>query len=333
MSQLYGAQVVGLGKYLPRKVLTNHDLEKMVETSDEWISERTGIRQRHVVSESETVSSMAVAAAKEAMAMAGIGPLDLDLIVMGTFTADHRLPAGACMVQAELGASRAGAFDINSACTGFIYSLLTASQFVKTGACQYVLVIGSDATSSVLDWTDRNTCVLFGDGASALVLKRNPDTSVGVRSQFMCTDGSGLCNLWIPNGGSRWPLTMRNIEEKRHYVNMSGKDVYRFAINALVESARNVLAQEKLTCADIKLMVPHQANARIIHSAASRLELREDQVFVNIDRYGNTVGASVGLALCDAFAAGLIQDGDKLLIVGFGAGLSWGAAIIEWRLQ
>jgi len=237
------------------------------------------------------------------------------------------------MVQAELGASRAGAFDINSACTGFIYSLLTASQFVKTGACQYVLVIGSDATSSVLDWTDRNTCVLFGDGASALVLKRNPDTSVGVRSQFMCTDGSGLCNLWIPNGGSRWPLTMRNIEEKRHYVNMSGKDVYRFAINALVESARNVLAQEKLTCADIKLMVPHQANARIIHSAASRLELREDQVFVNIDRYGNTVGASVGLALCDAFAAGLIQDGDKLLIVGFGAGLSWGAAIIEWRLQ
>jgi len=333
MKHLKGAQVVGVGKCLPQKILTNHDLETMVETSDDWISERTGIRQRHVISGSETVSTMAVAAARQAMEMAGIGPMDLDLIIMGSFTADHKLPAGACMVQAELGAKRAGAFDINSACTGFIYSLLTAAQFVKSGSCKYVLVLGSDATSTVLDWTDRNTCVLFGDGASALVLKQTEDTGVGILSQFMCTDGTGMCNLWIPNGGSRWPLTAKNIGDNRHFVSMSGKEVYRFAINALVESSHNVLAQEGLTCKDIALMVPHQANARIIQSAANKLELLDEQVYINIDRYGNTVGASVGLALCDAWHEGRIKENDKLLVVGFGAGLSWGATLIHWSLK
>ncbi len=332
MSRLFGAEIVGLGKALPKKILTNHDLEKLVDTNDEWIVTRTGIRQRHVLSEGESVSSMAVEAAKMALDQARLTPEEIDLIVMGSFTADHRLPAGACLVQQKLGATKAGAFDINSACTGFIYSLLTGSQFVKTGSSKNVLVIGADATSTVLDWTDRNTCVLFGDGASALVLKQNSDPLVGVQSNFVCTDGSGMCSLFIPVGGSTHPLNAENIQKRDHFVKMAGKEVFKFAIHAMAESASNVLQKEGLTAKDIKLMIPHQANVRIIHAAAKRLEFEDHQIYVNIDRYGNTVGASVGLAIRDAWEAGLLKNGDKILIVGFGAGLSWGATVINWSM-
>ncbi len=328
----YGARVVGLGKALPKKILTNHDLEKMVDTSDDWIVTRTGIRQRHIVSEDEGVSQLAVEAARKALKQAQVSPEELDLIIVGTFTADHRLPSCACLVQSELGAHRAGAFDINSACTGFIYSLLTGTQFVKAGGASTVLVIGADATSSVLDWTDRNTCVLFGDGASAIVLERTAELSTGVQSHFMCTDGTGMCNLWIPAGGSKKPLNPDNIQERNHFVKMSGKDVFKFAIQAIAEASRKVMEQEGLRASDITLMVPHQANVRIISAAARRLEFKDSQIYVNIDRYGNTVGASVGLALSDAYEEGRIKAGDKVLVVGFGAGLSWGATIIEWSL-
>jgi 3-oxoacyl-[acyl-carrier-protein] synthase-3 len=333
MSVLYGAEVIGLGRALPKKVLTNADLEKMVDTNDEWIVSRSGIRSRHIISGDETVSGLAVEASKQAMERAGVTPEEIDLIVMGTFTADHLLPSSACLVQDKLGAINAGAFDINSACTGFIYSLITGAQYVKTGSCRTVLVIGADAVSTRIDWTDRNTCVLFGDGASALVLRQGSDPTKGVQSDFNCTKGSGMSSLHIWAGGSAYPISHESLEERTHYVNMSGKEVYKFAIQALVGSARKVMEADGISPEQIKLMVPHQANLRIIESAAVKLGFSKEQVFTNIDKYGNTVGASVGIALEEAWTEGRLDPGDKVLVVGFGAGLSWGALTVNWTME
>ena len=252
---------------------------------------------------------------------------------MGTCTPDYKLPASACQVQDKLGAVNAGSFDISSACTGFINSLLTATQFIKSGSCRQVLVIGADATTRYVDWTDRNTCVLFGDAGSAVILRRSENPDVGIQSHVMGTDGSGLSNLWIPGGGSSRPIDKKIIDDRMHYVKMSGRDVFKFAIQALLESSLKVLDQEGLSPGDIKLMIPHQANIRIIKAAARKLRLAEDQVYVNIDKYGNTVGASVGLALRDAYDDGRLAPGDRVLIVGFGAGLSWGATLVNWSLN
>jgi 3-oxoacyl-[acyl-carrier-protein] synthase-3 len=264
---------------------------------------------------------------------AGVTPEEIDLIVMGTFTADHLLPSSACLVQDKLGAVNAGAFDINSACTGFIYSLITGAQYVKTGSCRTVLVIGADAVSTRIDWTDRNTCVLFGDGASALLLRQGPDSTKGVQSDFNCTKGSGMSSLHIWAGGSACPITHESLEERTHYVNMSVKEVYKFAIQALVGSARKVMEADGISPEQIKLMVPHQANLRIIESAAAKLGFSKEQVFTNIDKYGNTVGASVGIALEEAWAEGRLDPGDRVLVVGFGAGLSWGALTVNWTME
>jgi len=333
MAKMFGAEVSGVGKCLPRKFLTNSDLVKFVDTSDEWIVSRTGIKQRHVVSDDESVSQMGAEASMQALNMAGVTPEEVDLIICGTFTADYKLPSAACLIQNRIGATKAGAFDLNSACTGFIHSLITGAQYVKSGACKHVLVIGADVCSRMLNWEDRATCVLFGDGASALLLSRNEDPMVGVQSFFTRTDGGGMESLWIYAGGSQRPIDADVLDQKLQYVQMSGRDVFKFAIQAISDSANNVLLQEGLTDNDIQLMVPHQANLRIIQSAAKKLNLSPEKVYVNIDKYGNTVGASVGLALYDAFDDKKIKEGDKVLVVGFGAGLSWGATVINWSLS
>lgn len=332
MKQLCGAEIVGLGKAIPKKKLTNQDLEKLVDTSDEWIVTRTGIRERYVISGDESVSDLGVEASRQALEQAGVDPAEVDLIVVGTFSADYRLPSCACMIQDKLGAVRSGAFDVNSACTGFINSLLTGAQFVKSGSSKYVLVVGADAASRMMDWSDRNICVLFGDGASAVLLKRTENQHMGVQSHYVCTDGSGMCSLWIPAGGSSRPLTSALLEEKAQFVKMAGKDVFKFAIQAISDSALSVLDQEGLKPADISLMIPHQANIRIINAAAKRLGLSAEQVAINIDKYGNTVAASVGLAMHEAYYDGRLNPGDRVLIVGFGAGLSWGATLVRWSL-
>lgn len=333
MTKIYGAEVSGVGKCLPRKALTNFDLAQFVDTSDEWIVARTGIQQRHVVSDDESVSQMGAEASLQALKMAGVAPEEVDLIICGTFTADYKLPSAACLIQNRIGAVKAGAFDINSACTGFIHSLVTGAQYVKSGACKHVLIIGADVCSRMLDWEDRTTCVLFGDGASALLLSRNEDPSVGVQSFFTRADGAGMKSLWIYAGGSQRPIDAEALEQKQQYVQMSGKDVFKFAIQAISDSATNVLTQENLSDQDIQLMVPHQANLRIIQSAAKKLNIPDEKVYVNIDKYGNTVGASVGLALFDAYQDKKITQGGKVLVVGFGAGLSWGATVINWTLS
>jgi len=330
--KLYGAEVTGIGRALPGKLMTNQDMEAVVDTSDEWIQTRTGIKQRYVLEEGESVSDLSVKAGQEAIEQAGISPEEIDLIVTGTFTADYRLPGASCLIQDKLGATRAGAFDLNSACTGFIYSLVTGAQFVKTGAAKNVLVVGADCCSRMLDWEDRSTCVLFGDGASALVLSRTEDSEIGVQSHFTRTDGGGYSTLWIEGGGSNRPIDERVLQERAQFVKMAGKDVFKFAIQAISNASLSVMEQEGLKDEDIKLMVPHQANQRIISAAAKKLGLEKDKVYINIDRYGNTVGASVGLALYDSFHEGLIVPGDKVLVVGFGAGLSWGATVINWSL-
>ncbi|PCJ20564.1 MAG: 3-oxoacyl-ACP synthase [Candidatus Cloacimonadota bacterium] len=333
MPKIYGAEVVGLGKSLPSKCLTNQDLEKMIDTNDEWIQSRTGIKQRYIMGEGEALSDLCVNAAKQALEQAKLDVDDIDLIICGTFSADYRLPSLAALVQDKLGAKNTGAFDINAACTGFIYTLVTGAQFIRSGTSKNVLVIGADCCSSQIDWEDRSTCVLFGDGASALVLRRNEDPNVGVQSSYFGSDGGGKESLWIEAGGSLMPITKEVLQEKKHRVSMTGKDVFKFAINALTTSAKIVLKQEGLEASDIKLLVPHQANSRIINGAAKRLDFNKEQIYINIDRYGNTVAASVGLALRDSYDEGLMKSGDKILIIGFGAGLSWGGTVINWSID
>ncbi|MCJ8345759.1 ketoacyl-ACP synthase III [bacterium] len=333
MPRIYGAEVVGLGKCVPSKLLTNKDLEKMIDTSDEWIQSRTGIKQRYVMGKDESLSDLCVTAAKQALEQAKLDVNDIDMIICGTFTADHKLPSLAALVQDKLGAKNTGAFDINAACTGFIYTLVTGAQFVRSGHCKNVLVIGADCCSSQIDWEDRSTCVLFGDGASALVLRQNDDPNIGVQSSYFGSDGGGKESLWIEAGGSLMPVDKSILETKKHRVSMTGKDVFKFAINALSTSAKEVLSKEGLNAEDIKLLVPHQANSRIINGAAKRLDFRKDQIYLNIHKYGNTVAASVGLALRDSYDEGLMKSGDKVLIIGFGAGLSWGGTLINWSMD
>jgi 3-oxoacyl-[acyl-carrier-protein] synthase-3 len=333
MPRIYGAEVAGLGKCLPSKLLTNKDLEKLIDTTDEWIQSRTGIKQRYVMGEGEALSDLCVTAAKQALDQANLSVDDIDMIICGTFTADYKLPSLAALVQDKLGAKNTGAFDINAACTGFIYTLVTGAQFVRSGTCKNVLVIGADCCSSQIDWEDRSTCVLFGDGASALVLRQHDDPNVGVQSSYFGNDGGGKESLWIEAGGSLMPINEKSLKEKKHRVSMTGKDVFKFAINALSKSAKEVLRQEGLEASDIKLLVPHQANGRIINAAAKRLDFNEDQIYLNIDKYGNTVAASIGLALRDSYDEGRFKPGEKILIIGFGAGLSWGGTVINWSID
>ena len=323
------AHVVGWGKYVPRRVLTNDDLSRMVETSDEWIRTRTGIRERRLADEGETTATMAVEAARQALEVARISPAQLDLIIVATVTPDHLFPATACLVQDALGATHAAAFDLSAGCSGFIYALSVAAHLLEAGAFQTALVIGAETLSRITDWSDRATCVLFGDGAGAVVLQAGENEG-GVLATVLGADGSGGDLLMLPAGGSRWPASHRTVAEGLHYLRMQGREVFRFAVRKMPATTRKVLERAGLTLDDVGLLIPHQANQRIIDAAARALGIPEDAVYVNLDRYGNTSAASIPIALCEAAEEGRIQPGDLVVCVGFGAGLTWGAAAIRW---
>ncbi|NCO32520.1 MAG: 3-oxoacyl-ACP synthase [Armatimonadetes bacterium CG2_30_59_28] len=323
------AGIVSIASHAPEKVLTNFDLEKMVDTSDEWIRTRTGIVERHIVADHECTSDLALEASRKAIARAQVSPDEIDLIIVATVTPDFPFPATACLVQERLGASRAGAFDLQAGCTGFIYALTVAAQFVSSGAMDTVLVIGADCLSRITDWTDRTTCVLFGDGAGAAVV-RPVEAGRGLLAFDLGSDGSGSELLQVEVGGAKVPITQEMVAQKRQFISMSGNEVFRFAVRAMGESAERAMARCGITSEDVGCYIPHQANLRIIDSAAKRLHAPTDKVIVNVDKYGNTSCASIPLAFDEAVQDGRIKSGDIVVCVGFGAGLTWGSCVIQW---
>jgi 3-oxoacyl-[acyl-carrier-protein] synthase-3 len=318
----------GWGMYVPERVMTNHDLEKLVDTSDEWITDRTGIKERRIAAPDETASSMGIEAARRALERAEMGPEDIDLVLVGTATPDYQFPATACIVQDTLGIS-GGACDIEAGCTSFMYALASASAFVSTGIHRNVLVVGSEVLSRIVDWTDRSTCVLFGDGAGAVVV------SAGVHAEFdpqwvLGSDGSGGPALYLPAGGSRMPSSSETVANGLHFIRMAGPEVFRFATRAVADATLQVLGKAGIGVDEIDLFIPHQANRRIIDSAVRRIGISQDRVFLNLDKYGNTSSASIPIALCEADEQGRLRAGDTVVMVGFGAGLTWGAGVIQW---
>jgi 3-oxoacyl-[acyl-carrier-protein] synthase-3 len=325
------AEISGWGKCLPLQVLSNFDLEKIVDTSDEWIRSRSGISERRVVAEGEATSHIATRASQEALQRAGIGPSDLDLIIVATVTPDYpSLPSTACLVQHMLGAEGCGAFDLVAGCSGFVYGLVTATQFVQSGACRNVLLVGAEALSRVLDWTDRSTCVLFGDGAGAVVV-RATEKEGGLLSHVLGSDGGGAESLWVPAGGTRTPATHETVEQGQHYLKMNGREVFKFASRILPKAFHQAAVKAGIRPEDVDLLIPHQANIRIIDSARDHLKLNGDTVYVNVDRYGNTSAASIPVALCEAIEEGRLRPGALLALVAFGAGLTWAAAMWRWQ--
>jgi len=322
----YG-RIVGWGKCAPHKVLTNFDLEKMVDTSDEWIVTRTGIRERHIAGEGETTASLSVTAARQALERAGLQPADLDLILVATSSPDYLLPPVSSIIQDRLGA-KCGAFMVTAGCTGFVYALATAQQFIASGAYRHVLVVGAEVISPAVDWTDRNTCVLFGDGAGAVVLKASEEPT-GVLSFVLGSDGSGAEHLWMPAGGMARPPTHETVDRREHTIQMNGREVFKFATRVLASAAVEAVEKAGLTMDEIDLLIPHQANARIIELAARQLGLPMEKVFVNIDRYGNTSAASIPIALVEAIEQGYVKENSTVVMVGFGAGLTWAAAVVK----
>ncbi|HMU56078.1 MAG TPA: beta-ketoacyl-ACP synthase III [Nitrospira sp.] len=322
------ARITGTGSYAPPKVLTNRDLEAMVATSDEWITERTGIRERRIAAPGEACSDLAVKAAEQALRAAGVRAEDLDLILLATCTGDYPLPATACLVQHRLGATRAAACDLSAACCGFVYALSVADAYVRTGM-RHVLVIGSEVMSAILDWTDRNTCILFGDGAGAAVVS-GVQGGAGILSTHLRSDGGLYELIAVPAGGSRLPLSEKVVAEKMNCVKMKGNETFKVAVRMLEEIARETLASNKLTIEDIDLYVPHQANVRILKAVAERLGLPLEKIMLNLDRYGNTSAASIPIALDEAVRQGRIKDGSLVMLGAFGAGLTWASALIRW---
>ena len=315
------ARITGWGKYLPEKVLTNQDLERIVSTSDSWITSRTGIKERRIAGADETASTMAVSASRNALEVAGIQPDSLDLVIAATSTPECIFPACASVVQGSLGAKKAAAFDLNAACSGFIYALAIACQFVAAGTYENILVVGSEVYSRILDWQDRNTCILFGDGAGAVVVQAS-DSHSGPFSFVLGNDGSGADLIYAPG-----PC---GLSDGRYILSMKGQEVFKFAVNIICQATRQAVTAANLELSDIDLIIPHQANTRIIKTAARMLDFPLDKFFINIDRYGNTSAASIPIALCEAVEEGRVKDGDHLVLVGFGSGLSWAAMVIEW---
>ncbi|MFH1709946.1 MAG: beta-ketoacyl-ACP synthase III [bacterium] len=317
------AKIIGTGSYVPKKVLTNFDLEKIVDTSDEWIRERTGIRERRIAADGEATSDLALEAARRAIESAKIDPKELELIIVGTSSPDMLFPSTACIIQDKIGAVNAAAFDVSAACSGFNYALAAAASFIESGLYNNVLVIGADTLAKYLDWTDRNTCILFGDGAGAAILKGSADGS-GILASHLGAEGSGGKYLIMPGGGSRDP------EAKKRFIWMDGKEVFRFAAKVLPKCVKAVLEKAKLKIEDVSLLIPHQANIRIIDFALKNLGLSKNKVYVNLDRYGNTSAASIPIALDEALKEGRIKKGDIVALAGFGAGLTYGANIVKW---
>lgn len=321
--------VSGVGSYVPHKVLTNFDLEKMVETTDDWITSRTGIKERRIAAADEFTSDLATKAALRAMKMAGVTAEQIDLIIVATITPDMPFPSTACLVQQKIGAKRAAAFDLEAACSGFIYGLEIGQQFIMSRTYDTVLVIGAEKLSTIVDWQDRNTCVLFGDGAGAVILQNRPNTH-GLLTAVMGADGAKAELLKMPAGGSKCPASLDTVNSRLHYLRMDGKETFKNAVQAMLTAAQESLRRCEVDVSQIKCVIPHQANRRIIDAVGERLGVRPDQLFVNLDRYGNTSAASVAIALDEAVSSGRISRGDLILLVVFGAGLTWGAAVIEW---
>lgn len=326
---LHPVGIIGTGKYVPERILTNKELEAMVETNDEWIVTRTGIKERRLASAEEATSDLALHASLEAIAAAGLTAEDIDLIIVATITPDMFFPSTACLLQEKLGAKKAAAFDLSAACSGFIYGLATGSSMVASGMYKNVLVVGAETLSRITDYTDRNTCILFGDGAGAVVLGR-VEEGRGFQSFELGADGSGGELLKVSGGGSRIPATAESIETKQHFIHMAGNDVFKFAVRIMGGAAEEALLKAGLTKDDIDLLVPHQANIRIIQSALNRLDLSADKAMINLDKYGNMSSASIPVALAEAVEQGRVSEGDHLVLVGFGGGLTWGASVLVW---
>ncbi len=323
------AHITGWGMAVPEQVLTNDDLAQRVETSDEWIRSRTGIRERRIAAAGETTASLAARAAWKALKVAHLDPADLDLIIVATSSPEYLFPATACLVQDRLGASKAGAFDLLAACSGFIFALNMAAQAIRAGAVQNALVIGAETLSRLVDWSDRNTCVLFGDGAGAFVLQAGSERG-GVISSVMRSDGSGGDLLIVPAGGSHMPASLETVTNGWHFIHMKGREVFRFATRVMAQATEEAVRKAGLSLDDIRWVIPHQANQRIIEAALRELNIPMERCVINLDRYGNTSTASIPIAACEAVEQGCLKPGDPVVFVGFGAGLTWGAAVALW---
>ena len=323
--------ILGTGSYTPEKVVTNDDMAQIVETSDEWIRSRSGIRERHFAGKGEHTSDMAAAAGERALQASGIDRSEIDLIIVATMTADMPFPSTACLVQSKLGLPNTTAFDLQAACSGFVYAMNVASSMLLSGRYNKALIIGAEKMSSILDFEDRATCVLFGDGAGAAVLGRSDVKNVGVLGSLGGTDGSNPEILYQPAGGSAIPASAESIAARQHYIKMNGKEIFKLAVRVMGQASTDMVEQFDYTAEDLNLVIPHQANMRIIDSLAKRLKIPLEKFHNNLDRYGNTSAASVGIALDEAYRAGRIQSGDLVLLVAFGAGLTWAASLIKWQ--
>lgn len=323
-------KIIGTGSHVPEKVITNFDLEKLVDTSDEWITTRTGIKERRIVKEDVPLSYLAFDASKKAIRNAGIDIQDIDLIIVGTISPDMQLPSTACFIQDMLGAKRAAAFDIAAACSGFIYALSIAEQYIKTGTYKTILVIGAEVLSKVIDWTDRSTCVIFSDGAGAAVIQASSEPDQAVLSTHLFADGQYAKYLYIPGGGSLHPTTHETVDKRLHYVKMSGNELFKVAIRSMEEACLIALKHNGLTPADVNWLIPHQANLRIIEATAKRLDLPMEKVVVTIHKYGNASSATIPIALDEALQTGKIKKGDIILSVAFGGGVTWASMMLQW---
>ena len=324
------ARITGTGSYMPEHIRTNFDIEKMVDTTNDWILARTGIEERRIAAEGEFTSDMATRAAERALEMAGVSADEIDLIVLGTITGDYPWPATACIVQNNIGATNAYAYDLSAACSGFVYALGCASDFIQAGRGKKVLVIGAETLSRIVDWTDRNTCVLFGDGAGALVLEATEDEETGILSTHMHSDGSYLDLLYQPGFGTRIPPSQAGLDDRSSFLKMQGNEVFKVAVRSLTDVSIEALEANGLTFADVSLFIPHQANKRILEATAKRIKLADDQVYINVHKYGNTSGATIPVAMDEANRAGLFKSGDIILLSAFGGGFTWGSTLLRW---
>ena len=320
--------ISGLGMYVPKKVLTNHDIEKMVDTTDEWIQSRTGIRERHIVEPGTTTSDLAYEAGREALKHAKLDPKDLDLLIVATTTPDMLFPSVSCLVQQRLGAKHAVCFDLSAACSGSVFAIITAQQYLLTGRYKNALVIGAEVLSSFIDWTDRSTCVLFGDGAGACVMA--PVARGGILATDMGSDGTAADLLTMPGGGSKYPPSHQSVDQRLHFLKMSGGEIYKLAVRAMANSVKRVTAAAKVKSSQVACIIPHQANTRIIESVAKFAGVPIGKVFMNLDRYGNTSAASIPIALYEAVKTDRVKKGDRVVLVAFGAGLTWGSLLLQW---
>ena len=323
------SKIISTGSYLPEKILTNFDLEKIVDTSDEWITERTGIKERRIASENQAASDLAYEASRLALEKASLKAEDIDLLIAATVTGDMPFPSTACILQHRLGAKNAAAFDINAACSGFLYGLYVADSFVRSGMHKRVLIIGAEVLSKITDWEDRTTCVLFGDGAGAAIVEPTEEER-GIISMHINSDGGMWDLLHMPGGGSRYPVSKDSLDKRLHYIKMKGNEIFKVAVRTLEDLVLRILKDNKLDPSQLSLLIPHQANLRIIQATADRLGLPMDKVLINLDKYGNTSAASIPIALDEAVMTGRIKDGDYILLEAFGGGLTWASALIKW---